>query len=712
MSPRRFRSIKSFACAFVAFSVPIWPGLAQAEISAAERQVLGKLDVARAERQIESLSRIVDNDSGAGAGAATAGMADEAKIARYVEDELRALGFSVRTEPFPVRHYEHGTVRLVVEGKSIPAISYADGGGTWGTKDGVPFTAGNEGGGHVVRAPVIYVGAGYESDYQRAGDVKGKIVLSSMPGRPAVQILNAAFHGAAALLTFSESTADAPRLPDAIAQEPTGYHDQLPTVAISEASGKALRDRIASGHIEATLENRIDSSDGTSSNVIATIKGSEFPDEWIMVSAHYDRWWHAANDDEAGVATLLEVARALGRDFRPKRSIMFLAVGAEEFGLADSQFDFEAGSAAFVDAHPEVMRRLVYDRNHDLAGWTATKGMMLSSPEIAGAQRDVIKDLGLADRITTVPGQDVGTDAWAFGAVGGGATSLLVYASRMTEFRNAWDPKVEPIPFWQLSHTQFDLFKPEYYKNLGDELKITTLSVLRMDQPEHVTLQLTDVASWASDILQKDAAKTAHPGFARAQAAMTRLRDAAAMVDKMRSEPRSAARTASLNLWLLRVRHELMPWLYAQSESSFRTSSVADALASVGRIEAAIKKDDSSAVEEELGSHPLLLDMALSDQKVEDQIRLDFATSRFMGQRFQQIFRPASRELVAAYRRIKAGEEPSTTLPLIERARQRLTDDLEVALALIVGKTEQATNELLHSPGLAKYMSIAPPSGP
>ena len=259
MSMQRFRSIKSRACGIVLVSASCWSGLSHAEISPAERLVLGKLDVARAERQIEFLSHIVDNDSGAGAGTATAGMADEEKIARYVEGEFRALGFAVHTEAFPVRHHEHGTVRLVVGGKSIPAISYADGGGTWGTKDGVPYTAGNEGDGHVVRAPVIYVGAGYESDYKRAGDVRGKIVLAAIPGRPTIAILTAALHGAAALLTFSESTADAPRLPDAIAQEPTGYHDQLPTVAISEASGKALRDRIASGHVEATLENRIDS---------------------------------------------------------------------------------------------------------------------------------------------------------------------------------------------------------------------------------------------------------------------------------------------------------------------------------------------------------------------------------------------------------------------------------------------------------------------
>jgi len=45
-----------------------------------------------------------------------------------------------------------------------------------------------------------------------------------------------------------------------------------------------------------------------------------------MVSAHYDRWWHSANDTEAGLATMLEIARALSG--HPKRSVMFLATCA------------------------------------------------------------------------------------------------------------------------------------------------------------------------------------------------------------------------------------------------------------------------------------------------------------------------------------------------------------------------------------------------
>jgi Iap family predicted aminopeptidase len=45
------------------------------------------------------------------------------------------------------------------------------------------------------------------------------------------------------------------------------------------------------------LENRIDSADDWSQNVVGTITGRELPDEWIIVSAHYDRWWQTAQDN-------------------------------------------------------------------------------------------------------------------------------------------------------------------------------------------------------------------------------------------------------------------------------------------------------------------------------------------------------------------------------------------------------------------------------
>src|SRR6185437_6147144 len=179
-------------------------------------------------------------------------------------------------------------------------------------------------------------------------------------------------------------------------------------------------------------------------NVIGTITGSEMPDEWIIVSAHYDRWWNSAQDNCAGIAVMLELARALKAGPRPRRSIMFLATGGEEAGIEASEQDWLAGSHAFVAAHPEILRRLVYDFNIDLAGWTSSRGNLASTPGIIAHQQKMLADLGVADRVTARPGLGDTTDAWNFGVVGGGATSILQWNEPFGPQSNS-----QPNPFLQ-----------------------------------------------------------------------------------------------------------------------------------------------------------------------------------------------------------------------------------------------------------------------
>ncbi|REE25079.1 peptidase M28-like protein [Winogradskyella pacifica] len=86
-----------------------------------------------------------------------------------------------------------------------------------------------------------------------------------------------------------------------------------------------------------------------SQNVIAYIKGSEFPEEYVYITAHSDHEgiidgeiYNGADDNGSGTAAVLEIAEAFSqaaRDgYRPKRSIVFLHVTAEEVGLYGSKF--------------------------------------------------------------------------------------------------------------------------------------------------------------------------------------------------------------------------------------------------------------------------------------------------------------------------------------------------------------------------------------
>ena len=91
------------------------------------------------------------------------------------------------------------------------------------------------------------------------------------------------------------------------------------------------------------------SNGNPSQNVVAFIKGSEKPDEIIVLSAHYDHVgiengevYNGADDDGSGTVALIEIAKAFQKAKKqgngPKRSILFLHVTGEEIGLYGSRY--------------------------------------------------------------------------------------------------------------------------------------------------------------------------------------------------------------------------------------------------------------------------------------------------------------------------------------------------------------------------------------
>jgi len=95
-------------------------------------------------------------------------------------------------------------------------------------------------------------------------------------------------------------------------------------------------------------------------NTIATIPGTELPDEYIILSAHFDSWDGAtgATDNGTGAITMLEAARILKKVYpNPKRTIIVGLWGSEEQGLN--------GSRAYVEDHPEVVDNLQALFNQD-----------------------------------------------------------------------------------------------------------------------------------------------------------------------------------------------------------------------------------------------------------------------------------------------------------------------------------------------------------
>lgn len=123
----------------------------------------------------------------------------------------------------------------------------------------------------------------------------------------------------------------------------------------------ALRKR-AVMHVRTTL------SDANSPNVVAMVSGTQYPHEYVVVSAHLDhlglrpdgadRIRNGALDNGSGIAALIEIARGIAAmKTRPARSIVFLAVSGEEKGTQ--------GSLAFTD-HPTLDGPIVANVNMDM----------------------------------------------------------------------------------------------------------------------------------------------------------------------------------------------------------------------------------------------------------------------------------------------------------------------------------------------------------
>jgi N-acetylated-alpha-linked acidic dipeptidase len=113
-----------------------------------------------------------------------------------------------------------------------------------------------------------------------------------------------------------------------------------PEVPSSWGGAGALASRAGPGHTVVRMRVRTDDRIRPVWTVTGLLRGSERPDEVVIVGNHRDAWIYGGVDPSSGSAALIELARVLGemtRDgWRPRRSILFASWDAEEFALTSS----------------------------------------------------------------------------------------------------------------------------------------------------------------------------------------------------------------------------------------------------------------------------------------------------------------------------------------------------------------------------------------
>ena len=255
---------------------------------------------------------------------------------------------------------------------------------------------------NIARAPLVFVGYGVSAPERNWDDFKGQdvhgkilVVLVNDPdfeggegdfggkamtyyGRWTYKYEEAARRGAAGVMIVHETApasygwatvknSNTNVQFDIVRQNPAAVHTPFETwiqrdVAVQlfrnagldfeQAKQAAKRRNFQPIDLKSTVTANANANVGTiiSHNVLGILPGKKYPDETVIYTAHWDHLgigkpdargdtiYNGAVDNGTGIAQLIEQARAFVRDPRPDRTVVFLAVTAEEKGLLGSEY--------------------------------------------------------------------------------------------------------------------------------------------------------------------------------------------------------------------------------------------------------------------------------------------------------------------------------------------------------------------------------------
>jgi carboxypeptidase Q len=203
----------------------------------------------------------------------------------------------------------------------------------------------------------------------REAELRGKIVLLDTTKIYAEGYGKALPKLEAAWIAFHKDGVLAAVMPDREKSNVLNAHDgvwgakllPLPVAQLGMEDAKLIQRELERGPvtIQLTIENKT-SGETTVNNVVAEIRGSERPDEWILIGAHLDSWdfGTGAQDNGTGAISVLEIGRALmALGKAPRRSVRLALWGGEEQGVL--------GSYAYTQAHQGDLTQCVAVLNTD-----------------------------------------------------------------------------------------------------------------------------------------------------------------------------------------------------------------------------------------------------------------------------------------------------------------------------------------------------------
>lgn len=337
---------------------------------------------------------------------------------RYIAAEMKTLGAEVQLEKTSVPHWVRGleTGELVKwPGQAAETtqkiVLTALGGSVATAPDGL-------------KAEVVVVNSFDEFKHLPQDSVKGKIVLfnESFDKGLAAQGNGGAAYGqavlyrgagpsvaaaarATAVLVRSVGGADY-RLPHTGATFYSDGLEKIPAAAITAEDSDLLANLTKQGTVEMHLVLTPQTLPRTESyNVIADWKGTEHPEQVVIVSGHLDSWdlGTGAIDDGAGIAVSMQAIQLMKRlGIRPKRTVRFVAWMDEEQG--------SDGAQTYAQEHAGDLSNHIGALESDLGAGHPTGIVFSGKPELEQWLRPVARVLQSIGAATLQPSPEAGED--------------------------------------------------------------------------------------------------------------------------------------------------------------------------------------------------------------------------------------------------------------------------------------------------------------
>ena len=272
----------------------------------------------------------------------------------------------------------------------------------------------------VKHVPIVDVGEGTERDFAKAGDVSGKLLLvhtkvlatwADLFGEyeQAPVVIALAVKGKAKAIAFM-----ATRDNDILYRHTNsgaGEIDQLPMLIVAREDGERIARLLASANpvwADLAIPNRI-GGPIKSWNVVAELRGSEKPDEFVILGAHLDSWelGTGALDNGCNAALVIDAVRAIkATGMKPRRTMRFVLFSGEEEGLIGSRMY----AVAHRDELDKVAGVVIFD-----AGTGKTTGFSTGGrKDVATSAESLVAPLAQFGAAKLIPSAESGTDHFDF----------------------------------------------------------------------------------------------------------------------------------------------------------------------------------------------------------------------------------------------------------------------------------------------------------